>query len=385
MSKSGEILSLTGLRGAAALFVVIYHLLSGMMKTSVNENMAVEFLRHGYLAVDLFFVLSGYVMALTYADLFVSGFRYQAFADFLGRRIGRVYPAYIAATAVVAAYDFATTPWRGIESQVALATNALMVQSWGLSNSIVGPGWSVSTEFAAYFFFPILVVVVLQRGRKWVWLSAALAVATLVFVATRSSATLHQGAELGARDGPLHVWGTGTAFLVLRCLGGFTLGMVGFRLAQHPDVKRQAGRMFAGDVAMASVILLMMVPNSDVALVLLFIPLIITLAEQRSLSAAFLSSPVMHWFGLISYSLYLVHQPIDMHIRRPVFTLMERLHVPHAYTVAALAISIPVMIVGVASYYGIEKPGRRWSRRLFKVGRPVGSRSTGTVVRAGEA
>ena len=354
-----------------------------MTGNPTNENMAVVFLRHGYLAVDLFFVLSGYVMALTYANLFASGFRIQVFADFIGRRIGRVYPAYIVATAVVAAYDYGTTPWRGIESEVALATNALMMQSWGFSNSIVGPGWSVSTEFAAYFFFPILVGVVLQRGQRWVWLSAALAVATLLYVATQSSATLHQGAELGARDGPLHVWGTGTAFLVLRCLGGFTLGMVGFRLAQHQDVKRQAGRMFAGDVAMASVVMLMMVPNSDVALVLLFIPLIITLAEQRSLSAAFLSSPLIHWFGLISYSLYLVHQPIDMHIRKPVFTLMERLNLPHAYTMAALAILIPVMIVAVTSYYGIERPGRAWSRRLLKVGRPIGSPSTGTVAGAG--
>ena len=382
MSKSGEIHSLTGLRGTAAIFVVAYHLLSGMISNPGNENMAVVFLRHGYLAVDLFFVLSGYVMALTYGNLFASGFRIQAFADFLGRRIGRVYPAYITATAIVAVYEFGTTPWRGVESEVALVTNTLMMQSWGFSNSIVGPGWSVSTEFAAYFFFPILVGVVLQRKRKWVWLGAALATAILLFVATRSSATLHQGTELGARDGPLHVYGTGTAFLVLRCVGGFTLGMVGFRLAQHPEVRRQAGRMFAGDVAMASVIMLMLVPNSDVALVLVFIPLIITLAEQRSLSAAFLSSPAMHWLGLISYSLYLVHQPIDLHLRKPVFALMEKLNMPHAYTVAAIAISVPVMIVAVASYYGIEKPGRTWSRRLFKVGRPVGSASTDTAMGA---
>lgn len=344
--------------------------------------MAIVFLRHGYLAVDLFFVLSGYVMALTYANLFASGFHIHAFADFLGRRIGRVYPAYIAATAIVAAYDFGTAPWRGLESEVALVTNALMMQSWGFSNSIVGPGWSVSTEFAAYFFFPVLVGTILQKRWKWAWLSAALAVATLLFVATRSSATLHQGTEPGARDGPLHVYGTGTAFLVLRCFGGFTLGMVAFRLAQHPGMKRQAGRMFAGDIAMACVIMLMLVPNSDVALVLLFIPLIITLAEQRSLSATFLSSPVTHWLGLISYSLYLVHQPIDLHLRKPIFALMEKLNMPHAYTAAAIAISIPVMVVAVASFYGVEKPGRTWSRRLFKVGRPLGSPSTDSVLGA---
>jgi peptidoglycan/LPS O-acetylase OafA/YrhL len=73
--------------------------------------------------------------------------------------------------------------------------------------------------------------------------------------------------------------------------------------------------MFAGDIVMASVLLLMLVPGSDVAVVLLFVPLTVTLAQQRSWSAALLGSPVVHWLGLISYSLYLVHQPIDHYMR----------------------------------------------------------------------
>jgi len=94
--------------------------------------------------------LSGYVMALTYAKLFAPAFDRHAVIDFLGRRIGRVYPAYITVTVVVALDRMASTPWHGAESTMALISNALMVQSWGFSYSIVGPSWSVSTEFAAY-------------------------------------------------------------------------------------------------------------------------------------------------------------------------------------------------------------------------------------------
>jgi len=150
MSKQAEIKSFTGLRGAAALFVATYHLLYGMVSDPTKHDLGIIFLRHGYLSVDLFFVLSGYVMALTYAKLFAPAFDRHAVIDFLGRRIGRVYPAYITVTVVVALDRMASTPWHGAESTMALISNALMVQSWGFSYSIVGPSWSVSTEFAAY-------------------------------------------------------------------------------------------------------------------------------------------------------------------------------------------------------------------------------------------
>jgi len=105
MSQRAEIRSLTGLRGAAAVFVAFYHSFYFMVSNQADNSPPVVFLRHGYLSVDLFFVLSGYVMALTYAPLFAGGFRMLAFADFLGRRIGRIYPAYITVTAFVALYS----------------------------------------------------------------------------------------------------------------------------------------------------------------------------------------------------------------------------------------------------------------------------------------
>ena len=94
MSERREIRSLTGLRGIAALYVVLFHYLDGLSYTTPRN----VFLAHGYLAVDLFFVLSGFVMTLTYSGMFQAGSSFALFRIFLGRRIARVYPLYFVCT-----------------------------------------------------------------------------------------------------------------------------------------------------------------------------------------------------------------------------------------------------------------------------------------------
>jgi peptidoglycan/LPS O-acetylase OafA/YrhL len=64
-----EIRALTGLRGLAAIFVVVFHEAGNFS----GDGPAATFLRHGYNAVDLFFVLSGFVMALTYGEMWGGG------------------------------------------------------------------------------------------------------------------------------------------------------------------------------------------------------------------------------------------------------------------------------------------------------------------------
>ena len=376
MSQRAEIRSLTGLRGIAAVLVVVYHLLYVMISDPSYNSLPIVFLRHGYLAVDLFFVLSGYVIALTHAREFSVALSVRAFADFLGRRIARVYPAYITVTALVSAHNAAITPSQDMNSGWMLVANALLVQSWGISPSIVGPGWSISTEFAAYLLFPLLAIAVLHRRQRWTWASAIVATVVVYYVATRSSATLHQDTATAVRHGPLDVYGVGTPFLLLRCLGGFTLGLVAYSVSQFAQVKSLASRAFIGDIVIAVVLALMLIPDGDVAIVLMFVPLIVTLAEQRSLSSAFMSSPVVHWLGLLSYSLYLVHQPMDIYLRRTMTNLLTMINIPHPFTLSAIALCIPILAVSVACYYGIEKPGRTWSRRLLKFGNSPNSSQT---------
>ena len=98
MRSSGEIKSLTGIRGVAAVLVVLYH-----TATTVGVFAPVmPILMHGYIAVDLFFVLSGFVMAVTYRQAFAGKWGTQPYIQFLLKRLGRVYPLYVVLVVVTA-------------------------------------------------------------------------------------------------------------------------------------------------------------------------------------------------------------------------------------------------------------------------------------------
>jgi len=114
----------------------------------------------GYQTVDLFFVLSGYIMALTYGRRPRTGGGGVAFLQFLGRRLGRVYPLYL--TVTLAYLALAPPGW----NRMAVLANLGMVQAWGLADSIGGPAWLISTEFAAYVAFPVLLLLTAARGPR---------------------------------------------------------------------------------------------------------------------------------------------------------------------------------------------------------------------------
>ncbi len=355
---TGEIRSLTGIRGIAACFVVTYH----YFQVQAPNNPFGTFLLHGYLAVDLFFVLSGFVMALTYSDKFARAWTLQNYWSFIYKRLGRVYPLYLLVTIVgfaVACMDDGLPGWQAIVS------NLTMTETWGVADSFGGPTWSISTEFAAYLAFPVLVAVTISGRRGVAWLAAAAAVALLAFVASRSDIQVLERTvnSRPSRNGPLDVFAT-TPFPLLRCLAGFTIGLLTFRAARHRISLRCFGTRHAGDAASAAVLALMFLPGTDVLVVVASVPLILCLYCGDSLVKRLLSCRVVHWLGLISYSIYVLHGLLDHLLRRSVMVALEHLQVPHAFTFSSLVIAPLLIGLSAATYYGIEKPARDWARLL---------------------
>ena len=374
MSKQREIRSLTGLRGIAACFIILYHLLA----KAHGYQLPMHIIMHGYIAVDLFFVLSGFVMALTSGGDFLSTFSSVNYFKFLYRRLVRIYPLYIVITIVATLLSYARLAPTSLPSPSLLTvlSNVALVQAWGITDSIAGTTWSISTEFAAYLVFPIFVAIMLTRRWTWAWLVSVVSIAILIVVATRSTLELNQVSNgFPIRSGPLDAAGPSTIYPLLRCLSEFALGLLTFRLSRFPIAQRWATRKFSGDYIFILILILLLISDSDIAIVILFVPLIITLATEKSIVARALGCGYLYWLGIISYSLYLVHFLVNSMLREPLTTILISMKIPHTYTVGGMLLILPVFILSIASHYGIEKPCRSFGRKLLEV-RPVQNESS---------
>ncbi len=84
---------LTSLRGIAALLVVLYHIKHWLHAYPITENLGFLY-NKGYLAVDFFFILSGFIIAFNYRNQFLDKFTTQKYGIFIYKRFARVYPLH---------------------------------------------------------------------------------------------------------------------------------------------------------------------------------------------------------------------------------------------------------------------------------------------------
>ena len=155
----GELLALTSIRGIAAWWVVLFHM--RLLLVPWLPVGAIRVLDHGNLAVDLFFVLSGFVIALNYGERLAGDWR--ATGDFLFRRFARIYPLHLLILGGFALYAggailFGSATLAGQDPGYFLAS-LFLVQNWGFTDALRWnvPAWSISTEALAYLLFPVLV------------------------------------------------------------------------------------------------------------------------------------------------------------------------------------------------------------------------------------
>lgn len=369
-----ELRSLTGLRGVAASLVMLFHFDLGVIGCGQEgQNPLQRFLGHGYVMVDLFLVLSGYIMAMNYAEMFSHGRAHRAYPVFLLRRIARVYPLFLVLTLAMVGFrltglDYPLNLHGLFPGPVAqpVVLNLLMIQAWGLGFSIDPVAWSLSAEWAAYLAFPLLCAATLF-GRAWLaLLSAVLAVACLVAVASAPDTAM--GGM--CRHGPLDVSNFTTALPVLRCVASFVLGMAAFRLSALPAVQRAARSAVSGWVLSGAILMLLALPRTDLLLVACFALLVPALAHGRRGAASLLASPVPYALGELSYAIYLLH-PYFVGVTGWLLSYGYGHGVAFAFGMADLIGGGVVIAFAYLVHTWVEKPGRRWLRRVEHVVRPA--------------
>jgi peptidoglycan/LPS O-acetylase OafA/YrhL len=159
---------LTGIRIIAALWVLGYHYKNHFGETLAAPSWLADIFAHGYLAVDLFFVLSGFILTHKYADTPINRFDLSAYKNFLAKRLARIYPVHVACLAGMAAL-VTVSATGGLDPDRYNASGFLMDISltrtfFGASQGWNTPAWSLSAEWFAYILFPAVVWLV---SRTW--------------------------------------------------------------------------------------------------------------------------------------------------------------------------------------------------------------------------
>jgi peptidoglycan/LPS O-acetylase OafA/YrhL len=365
MERRSEIRALTGLRIVAAVWVMVGHL------TWPLEGPYGQFLRPvwpileaGWLGVDLFFVLSGFVIAWNYVDRMGSRFSWRVSADYVWARFARMWPVWAVLTVPFAAFLLFTDAdaGTGMHRPVtlgALVEQLLMVQMWHrdypASSTFIVPGWSLSVEWAAYLCFPLLVLV-LWRLRN---LPSVLLFAGAVAVIAPAALLVHDGTQ------PL--W-------TLRIAGGFIAGALvamGVRTVRRTaTVQRLAALVAVITIAQVFIVTWWGTwrADGDPALdfagvaVVLFPVLVGALALSDQGPSTWLSRETLVVGGRISFCLYLVHtivfEVFDLIARRSSFlTPEDSLYVLLLPQLFLVAIGLSYVL-----HTRVEEPARLWLR-----------------------
>ncbi len=341
-----EIRSLTGVRGIAACWVVAYH--TWMTGNHRIPGPAGQIMLHGYLGVDLFFVLSGMVMSMSYGRLFDRPWSGSDYATLMIRRVARLWPLYVVTLLVTGVLSllmehktFSAFEW---------FVNILMIQSWSIADSINSASWSVSVECAAYLVFPFLCAVILRRTWALSVITAAISIFIVWWLANVA------GVSGAVRKGPLDIFDARTFLPVIRCVSGFTLGMVCYRLAISGQqfIRSQTVSILSGML----VLVLLSISGTDVLIVVAFALLLITLTNEETLISRFMAWTPVYYLGVWSYAIYLWH--------RSFLLFIGDVWSGHHVTVRPAAVLALLIVVSWLSYNYIEMPFQKKIRGIEK-------------------
>lgn len=361
-----EIVSLTSLRGIAAWWVVFYHG-SDLPFYSLLQGSFHGWLPRGYLAVDLFFVLSGFIIARSYGDQF-RVFSFGSYLKFLWLRLARIYPLHLFVMVLYLSVPVAIlvlssrADISGRFDPAYYLFSLLLIQNWGFLPGLDWnvPAWSISTEWMAYILFPGLLAVAGLAAR--VRLLGVLLVGLLVVTAA-----------VFARVGQLG-WDI-EHFGVVRCVLEFWVGLCLYHLTPaDPSRLLRWGAL----LAFVALCLAHTGPGAPDYLVMpaAFVCLVFALCRDDGPFAAVLAMPVLHWLGTISYSTYLVHY----FVREWVKFGLVRDGIPPS--LALLAYVAATLAGSAVLYRWVEVPGRTAMRGLIATRAPEADPAPRAVGRA---
>ncbi len=358
---------LDALRGLAACAIVLFHspFQLGERPTALIHN--------AYLFVDLFFVLSGFVLSHRYGERLAAG---MSVTDFARRRLARLYPLHAFLLFVFLFYGglkqalhlagFGPEPNFIANDPATFLSSLLLLQGLGLHDHLAWnvPSWSVSVEFFAYLIFALLLKG-LDRGQG-PWLAMAFSLSAYVALVLLGKESLDVTYD----------------YALLRCLGGFYAGVALYRWQRRwaTDTLRRP-LLWEGAV---TALVLLCVANAGAGLAWAFAAVagfvamlaVFTRANDGWLGKVLASAP-LRALGAWSYAVYLVHflwvtvfAAVAAHLLQ---VPPESVHGPAALLANLLLLAV-VILSSRALYRRLEAPLRQ---RLLDRWRGAAAESAG--------
>jgi len=340
---------LTALRFFAAMWVVAYQ----FWPTLGRDRPLL--LAKGYLGVDLFFILSGFILCHVYLRPF--GERRFSYREFLWARLARIYPTHI-----VTLIGFGALVYLGSLLGVRAGGNVLvwpslpaqltLTQAWGLAplGGWNHPAWSVSAEWFAYLCFPAFAAATwAARGRPRLTALAAFVVAI--------------GFEIGfQRVVGLRLTEATILWGAARILPPFAIGCGVYLLWSNDAVRSPVAAVAVSAASLAAVLIALGLGAPDWLAITLFGSLIYGLASLSSAGSSLFSGAVWVYLGEVSFALYMISVPWGVTFDKGVhwlFHLPGQTLAPSIWWLQYLG----VMPAAIMLHHLVERPARNAMRR----------------------
>lgn len=362
------IYNLEALRGICAIAVAIYHI------PWATHLQFLPYIQNAWLFVDFFFVLSGFIIAKTYADRPDFNLR-----TFMIRRFFRLYPLHVvtllAVFAMVVVRDGVIPQMTGLPSRMAMGPdyyyvfflNIMLAHAIGFTDTSIlnTPSWSVSVEFYTYLIFGLIASAFRQPGSRAFWMGA---------VGLAAAATLMALNPGGGLTAPV-------SLRLLRCLLSFGLGASVWWISTR-GLPEWAPRWYDGSyIALLTGLAVAMSTVGEATPWNLIYPpvfgLVIYLfvADTGSTTRTVMETAPMKALGAWSYSIYMVHAFIvsifGFVLNRyfsgsiDILNIQKRLATPLWFgDFMAIFYIVCVLVVSCWTYRFIEDPARKWGNRL---------------------
>ena len=375
--------ALTGLRFIAAILILFYHL----RRLTVDVNGTIirfgpfdSITANGGFGVDIFFVLSGFIMGYVYHKTFESHVTASDFCRFIWYRVARIYPLHVITMLLMLFiylvgkkyFSFMPTTGDGPYSVASIGASFFMVHEWLDSGGVIaklpiisnlvsnwgpfgtpnGVAWSISCEFLVYLLFPVANYILINQ-RKIVNVVCFISLACIYFLLN-------------------NYWGVFDN--IIRVFFEFNLGLISFLIstafrAKQFNLQSKTWLQNILGILVGGGLLILFGHGKSVfgwnyvLSVLVVSILLVVLLNERDLLSRMLGHRVLVYLGEISYSIYMTHYIVIILVSRGLLGLFPSLS--DKPWLLVMLVLFGTLISSILSYHYIEQPSRKWMRQAL--------------------